>query len=52
MLLPVVVLALCLLPVVMLSPWALLVLLVPALVMDRDGRGLHDRAAGAVVVRT
>ncbi len=30
---------------------ALLLLLVPALIMDRDGRGLHDRAAGAVVVR-
>jgi len=30
---------------------ALLLLLVPALVVDRDGRGLHDRAAGAVVVR-
>jgi uncharacterized RDD family membrane protein YckC len=31
---------------------ALLLLLVPALVSDRDGRGLHDRAAGTVVVRT
>jgi uncharacterized RDD family membrane protein YckC len=30
---------------------ALLLLLVPALIVDRDGRGLHDRAAGAVVVR-
>ncbi len=30
---------------------ALLVLLVPALITDRDGRGLHDRAAGTVVVR-
>lgn len=30
---------------------ALLVLLVPAVVTDRDGRGLHDRAAGTVVVR-
>lgn len=30
---------------------ALLVLLVPALVADRDGRGLHDKAAGTVVVR-
>lgn len=28
----------------------LLVLLVPALVWDRDGRGLHDKAAGTVVV--
>ena len=30
---------------------ALLMLLVPAVVSDRDGRGLHDRASGAVVVR-
>ena len=30
---------------------ALLVLLVPALVYDRDKRGLHDRAAKTVVVR-
>ena len=30
---------------------ALLVLLVPAVITDRDGRGLHDRAAGTVVVR-
>jgi len=28
----------------------LLVLLVPALIWDRDGRGLHDKAAGTVVV--
>ena len=28
----------------------LLALLVPALIYDRDGRGLHDRAAGTVVV--
>ena len=28
----------------------LLALLVPALIWDRDGRGLHDRAAGTVVV--
>lgn len=28
----------------------LLVLLVPALITDRDGRGLHDRAIGTVVV--
>jgi uncharacterized RDD family membrane protein YckC len=28
----------------------LLVLLVPAVVTDRDGRGLHDKAAGTVVV--
>ena len=31
---------------------ALLLLLVPALIMDRDGRGLHDKAAGSLVVRT
>ncbi|MCU1691707.1 MAG: domain containing protein [Frankiales bacterium] len=29
---------------------ALLVPLVPALISDRDGRGLHDRAAGTVVL--
>lgn len=29
----------------------LLSLAIPALVWDRDGRGLHDRAAGAVQVR-
>jgi uncharacterized RDD family membrane protein YckC len=32
--------------------FALLCLLVPALISDRDGRGLHDKAAGTVVVRT
>lgn len=31
---------------------ALLVLLVPALVVDADGRGLHDRATGTAVVDT
>jgi uncharacterized RDD family membrane protein YckC len=31
---------------------ALLALVVPPLVYDRDQRGLHDRAAGTVVVRT
>lgn len=30
---------------------ALLLLLVPALVVDADGRGLHDRATGTAVVR-
>jgi uncharacterized RDD family membrane protein YckC len=30
---------------------ALLFLVIPALIWDRDGRGLHDRAAGVVVVR-
>jgi uncharacterized RDD family membrane protein YckC len=29
----------------------LLFVLVPALVWDRDGRGMHDRAAGTAVVR-
>lgn len=29
---------------------ALLALVVPALIMDQDRRGLHDRAAGTVVV--
>ena len=29
----------------------LLCLLIPALIWDRDGRGLHDKAAGTVVVR-
>lgn len=31
---------------------ALLSLFVPAVVIDRYGRGLHDRAAGTVVVRS
>ena len=30
---------------------ALLLLLVPAMIFDRDGRGLHDKAAGTVVLR-
>lgn len=30
----------------------LLALLIPALISDRDGRGLHDKAARTVVVRT
>lgn len=29
----------------------LLCLFVPALIPDRDGRGMHDRAAGTVIVR-
>ena len=29
----------------------LLCLLIPALIWDRAGRGLHDKAAGTVVVR-
>src|SRR4051794_16680468 len=37
-------------------PWALartvlLGFLIPAVIWDRDGRGLHDRAAGAITVR-
>ena len=31
--------------------FVLLCLLIPALISDRDGRGLHDKAAGTVVVR-
>jgi uncharacterized RDD family membrane protein YckC len=31
---------------------ALVMLVLPAVIMDRDGRGLHDRAAGTLVVRT
>ena len=31
---------------------ALLCLFVPAMFWDRDGRGLHDKAAGTVIVRT
>lgn len=30
----------------------LLFLLVPALIWDRDGRGLHDRASGTAVIRS
>ncbi|TYP88427.1 RDD family protein [Blastococcus xanthinilyticus] len=39
-----------------LAPWravvrtALLILLVPALIVDADGRGLHDRLTGTAVV--
>jgi hypothetical protein len=29
----------------------LLLLVVPAVIYDRDRRGLHDKAAGCVVVR-
>lgn len=38
-------------PVAALVRTFLIVLVVPALVVDEDGRGLHDRAAGTVVVR-
>jgi uncharacterized RDD family membrane protein YckC len=31
--------------------FVLLALLIPALISDRDGRGLHDKAARTVVVR-
>ena len=31
---------------------ALIALVLPPLVRDADGRGLHDRAAATVVVRT
>jgi len=30
----------------------LLLLLIPALIWDRDGRGMHDRAAGTAVLHT
>ena len=30
---------------------ALLCLVIPAIIMDANGRGLHDRAAGTVVLR-
>ncbi|WP_436522314.1 RDD family protein [Actinoplanes sp. HUAS TT8] len=30
----------------------LLALLIPALIADENGRGLHDRAAGSMVIRT
>lgn len=30
----------------------LLGFLIPAIIWDRDGRGLHDRAAGALTIRT
>ena len=39
------------------NPWRALVrtllicLVIPAVIWDRDGRGLHDRAAGTVVVK-
>jgi uncharacterized RDD family membrane protein YckC len=32
--------------------FVLLCLLIPALISDRDGRGLHDKVARSVVVRT
>lgn len=31
---------------------ALILLVIPAVVYDNDGRGLHDRAAASMVVRT
>lgn len=38
-------------PVQVLVRTALLCLFVPALIVDGDGRGLHDRAAGTAIVR-
>lgn len=38
-------------PVQVLVRTVLLCLFIPAIIWDRDGRGLHDRAAGTVVVR-
>jgi uncharacterized RDD family membrane protein YckC len=31
---------------------ALLLLIIPAIIWDADGRGLHDKAAGTVLIRT
>lgn len=39
-------------PVWALVRTVLLCLLIPALIWDRDGRGLHDKAANTVAVRT
>ncbi|MEO7062139.1 MAG: RDD family protein [Lapillicoccus sp.] len=39
-------------PVQALARTVLLCLAVPALIWDRDSRGLHDKAAGTVLVRT
>jgi uncharacterized RDD family membrane protein YckC len=39
-------------PVRALVRTVLLCLVIPAFVWDRDGRGLHDKAAGTVVVRS
>jgi uncharacterized RDD family membrane protein YckC len=38
-------------PLAVLVRTLLLCLVVPVFIMDRDGRGLHDQAAGLVVVR-
>lgn len=38
-------------PVQVLIRTVLLCLFIPAVIWDRDGRGVHDRAAGTVVVR-
>lgn len=38
-------------PVAALVRTLLLALVVPAVITDEDGRGVHDRAAGTVVVR-
>ncbi len=38
-------------PVQVLVRTVLLCLFVPAVIWDRDGRGLHDRAAGTAIVR-
>lgn len=39
-------------PLQVLVRTALLCLFLPAMFWDRDGRGLHDRSAGTVIVRT
>lgn len=38
-------------PLQVLARTALLCAVVPALIWDRDGRGLHDRAVGSVAIR-
>lgn len=40
-----------LMPLAVLLRTVLLLLVIPAVVWDRDGRGLHDKAAGSVEVR-
>lgn len=39
-------------PIQVLLRTSLLCMAIPALIWDRDGRGLHDKIAGTVIVRT
>ena len=39
-------------PILAVIRTALLVLVIPAVIWDRDSRGLHDKLAGTVLVRT